>query len=159
MGVLKVFLDDNAITNSHDFKFQANSSGELHAANEITLNPGFEAQINATFAARIGTCDESALKAAQEAVENSLMEDGLFNIYPNPAADLITVEMKLKSFEPYILIIRDIAGRTLHQSNNANGNNDFIRESFSVNTFADGMYVVEVKQSGERWIEKFMVQH
>lgn len=158
-GVFKVFLDDNAIENSHDFKFQANSSGELHAANEITLNPGFEAQLNATFAARIGTCDESALKAVQEAVPNSLIDVGQFNIYPNPAADQITVEVKLKSFEPYTLLIRDMAGRTLQQRSNVNANNDFIQESFSVSVFADGMYVAEVQQGGEIWLEKFMVQH
>ena len=158
-GVFKVFLNSYSLENTHDFKFQSNSSGELHAAHEIILNPGFEAQSNAVFAARIGECDESALKEAQELLENSMVDFQKLTIFPDPANDLLTLEMKLKSSEPYTLMLRDMTGRTLLLRDQISAESNFIQALFSVSTFADGMYVIELQQGAERWIEKFMVQH
>mgnify|MGYP003435054252 FL=1 len=67
--------------------------------------------------------------------------------------------MKLKSSEPYTLLIRDMTGRTLILRDHLSAESSFIQALFSVSTFADGMYVAEVQQGGAQWIEKFMVQH
>lgn len=158
-GVFKVFLDSYSLENTHDFKFLSNSSGELHAAHEITLNPGFEAQSNAVFAARIGSCDESALKYEPVAEAFDATDPDYYSIYPNPAADLITLEIQLPSTDLYMVRIRDMAGRTLLHRQGYRGEHPLIQEKFQVSSFADGMYVMEVQQQGSGWIKKFMIQH
>lgn len=157
-GIFKVFMDQNEITNNHDFIFQSNSSGELHAANEITLSPGFEAQWNATFAARIGPCDGSALKAETADDWPATFEIGQITLFPNPASSRITLEMQLDHSLPYQIRINDVSGRTVFMEEQLPPLSGHIQHTIATNMLTDGFYVIEVHQQLSKWIGKFAIQ-
>jgi len=84
---------------------------------------------------------------------NELSE--LFNIYPNPAKDMITVQYDLSTSDA-VLEIFEISGRSISK-NNLTSNKDKI--SLNISKFQPGVYIVVVRQSnGNTWQQKLIIE-
>ncbi|MFM9986868.1 MAG: T9SS type A sorting domain-containing protein [Flavobacteriales bacterium] len=66
----------------------------------------------------------------------------LFQVYPNPATEALTISMKA-DFEMYSTEIYDLTGRLLHQSNFLNAG----QVDVSIVDLPDGIYMISVKNS------------
>jgi hypothetical protein len=99
--------------------------------------------------------DESSylsVKALEDEIEESGVWKGL-KIYPNPAADKLTVELPYKG--PYRLRIISATGAILNESNQWN-----FSTSINITGLPNGLYIAEVSNpSGESERRTFVVQH
>lgn len=78
----------------------------------------------------------------------------VFNIYPNPCTDKITIQLPVTN-NNNVIRIRDISGRTIYQETIKPGNNRF---TINVSTFAKGMYLLECHSSSLNYSTKFIKQ-
>jgi hypothetical protein len=81
---------------------------------------------------------------------NTLPKLGV-NIYPNPAANGITVTLNSAINQTFTISLSDITGRQVKVINNFNGNNLFIERG----TLAKGVYILEIQ--GEQVVRKKVI--
>ncbi|WP_198666808.1 T9SS type A sorting domain-containing protein [Taibaiella helva] len=75
----------------------------------------------------------------------------LFNIYPNPAKNVLQVTQKGMA-KPAAASVMDVNGRQLLQSAITNGN-----MRLDVSTLVAGMYFLNISQDGKHYISKFTI--
>ncbi|MCW3101828.1 MAG: hypothetical protein JWO09_268 [Bacteroidetes bacterium] len=75
-----------------------------------------------------------------------------FKIYPNPAADLITIE--LEDAEENVISIRDLPGKEIYREKAMN-------EKTEINTsaFANGVYFISIESKGSVSVKRLIIQH
>lgn len=159
-GEYDVVLNDDEISNDDDYTIEGYGAGLFQAANEITLNVGFEALQNATFDARIGDCDESPLRnsAAEESSINELDESG-FGIYPNPATRLVTVEWIMPEESEVSVSFADMGRKSLlHPMTNELFQKGQYEKTFDVTSLQPGMYLVILEMNHQTQIQKVVIQ-
>ena len=83
-------------------------------------------------------------------------ENSLFNIFPNPASNFITIQLNerivAKSFSVQLF---DVMGREVYSSNKLNSNNSFQIETSS---FAKGVYFAKLTVDGNSHQSKFVIE-
>jgi hypothetical protein len=82
-----------------------------------------------------------------------------FKLYPNPATDLISIQLSDASkFAPDYLEIQDAAGRTISREMAkdmlANG-----RKTLNVSNLANGVYQIVLSTKDTRFVRSFVVAH
>jgi PKD repeat protein len=82
-----------------------------------------------------------------------------FKLYPNPATDLISIQLSDASkFAPQWIEIQDAAGRTISREiakdMTANG-----RKTLDVSTLANGVYQIVLSTKDARFVRSFVVAH
>ena len=75
--------------------------------------------------------------------------------YPNPANDIITVDVANINSPTFTVSITDITGRILLQKECVN-NAAFVSTSFSIRSLADGMYFVSVNTGAKQYTTKIV---
>jgi hypothetical protein len=87
---------------------------------------------------------------------------GLFTIYPNPAADYIEIHVRIEKADviglnlegKFDLTVTDIYGIVKFASS-------FNELPYRVNTanYSDGMYILKISYGEKTWTSRFMVKH
>ena len=87
------------------------------------------------------------------AIKNTLQNELVFNMYPNPAESLVTLSFDNLSREYVNIEILDILGKIYYQ-NNFNGS------QFSINTsnFSKGVYFVSLNSGSKKAVKKLIIQ-
>ena len=78
---------------------------------------------------------------------NNIVENETFNLYPNPASDIIKI--KLNNSGSDVLTIRDISGRIVLISNIIG-----VSTSMDISSFTAGVYFVTVGNTTARFIKE-----
>ncbi len=73
-----------------------------------------------------------------------------FNIYPNPADNVITV--KVENFIDCELVVMDITGKILLKSELSNQ-----ETNFDISAFSEGMYIVRINENGKSYESKLII--
>jgi hypothetical protein len=81
-----------------------------------------------------------------------------FNVYPNPANDLINLVFSDKVNGQVYLIITDLAGRKIYSGVFRNLNSDQIHSISSAN-FEEGVYLLYVQSGEKSSTRKIVVNH
>jgi len=100
----------------------------------------------------VQVCDENGCYANSANIEFTVgIEDvqNLFevNVYPNPNGGQFIVEADLGSHTDVTLVVRDVVGRALMQTERIEGVSSF-RRTFDISHLANGIYYVQVAGNG-----------
>lgn len=91
-------------------------------------------------------------------IEETIENTHPLNVSPNPAANNIRISTDLVKAEPYSIVMFDMNGRTVYsQSFNAAGTH--IKESISLEGFADGVYSLQLITDSAISTTKIVVAH
>lgn len=74
-----------------------------------------------------------------------------FNVYPNPANEIITINGEIQGARIELV---NILGQTIYQERATNGT-----ETFGISSFADGTYFVRISTDTEQVTKKLVIQH
>ena len=114
----------------------------LAADGTTVLKPFFRSDYNFTTSKSVFTSvDFSSSLEDAEFVES-------LNIYPNPASEILNIDMKIKAGTEYSVFISDLTGRTI---GNVSNNASYI----DVSTLNSGVYFVNVKTAEGVYAHKF----
>ncbi|MGB0424672.1 MAG: T9SS type A sorting domain-containing protein, partial [Flavobacteriales bacterium] len=87
---------------------------------------------------------------------NEIEELASLSVYPNPAADVLSVEMELTQSSAVVLTLSDIAGRTVHtEQANILGSS---RISIPVEQLQAGVYTLAIQINGQQVVRKIIVE-
>lgn len=103
------------------------------------------------------TCEDaiSFKKAPESTLQEETIELVSFTMYPNPAMD--NVKIAIESDEPGTILIQNMTGQTIYQTNFGEGN---YTETLDINDYVKGIYIVKlVSQSGEQIAIKKLVKN
>ena len=159
----------NDIKNNITFEIRSGADVTLLAGNSIILNPGFKADLGATFEARIEPCDNGAtLKSAKaeyiEYIEPTSIElngqivnPAIFSIFPNPTNSDFSVSYTVDTetfvqFDLYSLSGSKI--KPLHYINKQQNGNYYY--NFSLSDLNSGIYIVVFTTRGKKIISKII---
>lgn len=82
-----------------------------------------------------------------------LKEEFSYNLMPNPANNIVTIQLEKESHEVYISL-RDIQGRLVYQMESSS-----INASIDISSISNGIYFVEVVSSSGKATRKLVVSH
>jgi hypothetical protein len=87
---------------------------------------------------------------------DNLVETSGFNLYPNPAKDIITIEGITDTEQVVYLKIFDLQGKIYRELETENYSK---LHSFQidVNDFYEGMYIIELRTENKRWFKKLII--
>ena len=74
-----------------------------------------------------------------------LINDSTVKIFPNPAENLVQIKVP-NAGEPYSIEVYSIIGQRLFELYN--------QSSIDISNFANGIYIIVVKQQGKKWVTK-----
>lgn len=125
------------------------------AEDYIKLNTGFTATSGCEFLAEIDDCTIDGLKmAAPEALE---IVENAFNLFPNPSTGIFTLYYKSDVTENYRVLIKNIMGETIYDSEFFTGNNE-LTYSVNLQNHAKGIYLVELYHGNKIETQKIVLQ-
>ena len=78
-----------------------------------------------------------------------------FNVYPNPASDVLNFNFEAEEATDVMYILTDITGRVLNVSQSSNVTND--TQSMDVSTLTAGVYLLTAKSADKNWTEKVVI--
>lgn len=128
--------------------------GNIHEPDNITLdiadidNNGLYDIITGTFAGGATIYTQSFVSVSEMDIEN------LFNIFPNPADEQVTIRMNEEMRVPLSLSVYDVTGRTIYEKSN-------IKRLTNIKTsaFDNGLYLIVLSGDGIRLNRKIMISH
>ena len=118
------------------------------AVYDIEINPSTNKLIAGTFARSIWTIDISAITGITPVLASE--QTSLF-LYPSPATEVVHIDFGNKKI--LSLNIFDSNGKAVFSKENNFQDNNFI---VPVTNFANGVYIVKVKDEKSEWVEKFV---
>lgn len=127
-----------------DLGYFTTPSSTLHVLNGQTNFP------NVNF---IQTQDE--IKPIITSVANIQGSD-IISIYPNPAQEILTLQLSNKINSPVYISITDVSGRVLQASTHTPAGT-YIQ--LDVSAISSGLYFVRIQSEGVQHTEKVMIQH
>ncbi|MCB0643938.1 MAG: T9SS type A sorting domain-containing protein, partial [Phaeodactylibacter sp.] len=89
-------------------------------------------------------------------VEN-IEQATLFSVYPNPATEAVTVELRGYQGKSFEIEVVDLNGRVLRQWTRSISGDQFVEE-INTSDLTPGMYYVRVSGSDANWIRSFVKQ-
>lgn len=112
--------------------------------------PDFTPEFSGNHFVRV--CDENDCFGNSANIEftvgiNDISDLYELNVYPNPNGGEFTVEADLGSHTDVTLVVRDVVGRELMQSERIEGVSSF-RRTFDISHLANGVYYVQVAGNG-----------
>ncbi|MFN5370982.1 MAG: T9SS type A sorting domain-containing protein, partial [Bacteroidia bacterium] len=119
------------------------------------VGDGFD--VNAVFGLQnctpLARTDEFVDLGSDEIMESEF----LFEIWPNPAIDRISMNILTKSSNQLELKLTDLSGRVIHQEQIPAADANMIRD-FSLNAFSSGVYFISLSSNGYTEIQKIIKQ-
>lgn len=102
VGEIGVFQANNEITADNNFDVNAEGNVLMSAGERITLGPGFSANANSYFMARIGDCNKSPGAICNAGLKVAITESEITNLgdkiitlglvtYPNPVSEFLNI--------------------------------------------------------------------
>lgn len=82
-------------------------------------------------------------------------EGATFNVYPNPATDVLNFNFEAEEATDVMYILTDIAGRVLSVTQSSNVTND--TQSINVSELPAGVYMLTAKSADKNWTEKVVI--
>ncbi|HET8964011.1 MAG TPA: T9SS type A sorting domain-containing protein, partial [Chitinophagales bacterium] len=125
------------------------------AESYIKFNDGFVATSGCEFKAEINDCTIGSLKMNSN-TELELIEDA-FNVFPNPSNGIFTLYYKSDFIENYRVLIKNIMGETIYDSEFFTGNNE-LTYSVNLQNHAKGIYLVELYHGNKIETQKIVLQ-
>lgn len=156
-GTFKAFLDDDALSNSNDIKFEAVSTGVMQGGSSVTLLPGFQAEFLSTFEARTGNCSGAGLNKATTAAASLTTEN--LSVEPNPASQTTLVKWEMKKTGDVKMSISDMSGHLLINLMDASQMTAGLHQlPVDLGAVAPGAYFLQAIINGQQLIKKIIVQ-
>ncbi len=100
----------------------------------------------------------SAKRNTVSTVEEVTPKDGL-KVYPNPASDILNVELITSEKGEVILSLLDLSGKLIYHSVNNYSASEVFTQTVDVNDFVPGVYFLVVNSGKEQMTTKVIVQH
>jgi hypothetical protein len=92
---------------------------------------------------------------SSNAIENN--DFSSLEIYPNPATNLLWIEMQMDDFDTDIVVsIYDLCGREL-QTESYSPVYSF-KENIDISTFSQGVYILKIQQGDKNYHQKIIIQ-
>ncbi len=117
-------------------------------------NSSFTATVNGNYAVEV-TEDACVSTSSCHAILGVGIKDGLsstnVHIYPNPATNLLNVEIQGYSSNNLLIELMDFTGKTISVMNSTNG-------SFDLSELTNGIYIVKLTDANQTVIRKFIKQ-
>lgn len=85
--------------------------------------------------------------------------ESAFNVYPNPANDMITIDIKMKSKTDLLIELTDVTGKQLSIIADEKQTNGVIKKQFNTALLPDGNYLVRLTQAGKTTTQKLTIVH
>ncbi len=118
------------------------------AVYDIELNTIENKLIAGTFARGIWTMGLNEITEVEEIIRT---DDGVLSLYPNPVKDIL--HFKLNEIKVIEATLTNSNGQIVYSDKIASSDSKF---SLPVQSLPDGIYWVEAKAGGKRWVEKFV---
>lgn len=134
------------------------------AGQAITLTPGFQAQANSTFSAKIESCTSSSATELEtrseeiEEIQETRPEALTLKVFPNPTSGMTNIQYDLPEESGVTLQVYNLQGRvvqTLLQSGLQPSGKHFLE--WNASDLAGGLYLVSIKTASDFKIQKLMV--
>ena len=91
-------------------------------------------------------------------LENETINESEVTVYPNPASDNANVQLTLNGEEDVIIVIRDLAGKTIQTINAGKMNVGTHNISMNLDGVAQGMYTVTISAGTSSITQKMIVK-
>ncbi|MBK6731807.1 MAG: peptidoglycan DD-metalloendopeptidase family protein [Bacteroidetes bacterium] len=125
------------------------------AADYIQLNAGFVATSGCEYKAEIDDCAIGGMKIAN--TEELEIKQDAFNVFPNPSNGIFTLYYKSDITENYRVLIKNIMGETIYDSEFFMGNNE-LTYSVDLQNHAKGIYLIELYHGNKIETQKIVLQ-
>ncbi len=135
--------------------YNVNTSNSDLPENELTCVAYSSASGNVW----VGTKSSGVAKASLTllSVEESAFEEGLFNLYPNPVSEELTVSVGLKRVSGAVVVsIRNAYGAEVLNQEETPAYAGLLTKQISVSTLPAGVYAVRVEVEGQSIIKKII---
>ena len=148
------------------------------AANSIRLTPGFHAQPNTDFHAKIdaGVCSDGFFKSTKsvqktgvyagplpgvvgiQSADGEVEEHsaGLY-VFPNPVASDVYLQLDVKNSSKLLINVYDLRGSLVLQEDKGMKDAGKMVEKVDVNAIPSGVYILEVISDGQRSSQKIVI--
>ncbi|MBA2406720.1 MAG: T9SS type A sorting domain-containing protein, partial [Chitinophagales bacterium] len=124
------------------------SNMPMVAVYDIELNTIENKLIAGTFARGIWTMGLNEITEVEEIIRT---DDGVLSLYSNPVKDIL--HFKLNEIKVIEATLTNSNGQIVYSDKIASSDSKF---SLPVQSLPDGIYWVEAKAGGKRWVEKFV---
>jgi hypothetical protein len=124
------------------------SNMPMVAVYDIELNTIENKLIAGTFARGIWTIGLNEITEVEEIIKD---DDDILSLYPNPVKDILY--FKLDKVIDIEATLTNSKGQVVYHSKLSSADSKF---SLPVQSLPDGIYWVEARAGGKRWVEKFV---
>ena len=83
----------------------------------------------------------------------------VFNVYPNPATDLVFINVELKESSNLLIDVTDITGKQVTIISNEKQNAGAIQKQFNTAILPSGNYLVRLSVNGKTATQKLSITH
>ena len=92
--------------------------------------------------------------AATTGIKNSILNEAIINVYPNPAKDLINIKVsEIENTQPFYLKIYDVMGKIIYESTLTQ-----TQSSLNTSNWAKGLYIIELIQNQNSIHQKIIIE-
>jgi hypothetical protein len=98
---------------------------------------------------------QSWSKATSTSIAELITTDLNFNVYPNPARDIINLSLQMDQEESIVIAIVDLNGKVLHQQKIAD---KITEKQIDIANYPSGMYFLMITTLSGKRLETFKIQ-
>ncbi len=91
-------------------------------------------------------------------LEESPLVESSFNIFPSPATDIVNISYELEEESRVSVMVTDVAGKIVYQSDKGNQNANLYREIINVSELTSGYYVINLIAGQTLYSKKIFVR-
>ena len=91
-------------------------------------------------------------------IDESPLVESSFNIYPSPATDIVNISYELEEGSRVSIMVTDVAGKIVYQSDKGNQNANLYREIINVSELTSGYYVINLIAGQTLYSKKIFVR-
>lgn len=119
-------------------------------------------EIDATYEVKLITnngcgSDESIQMIVATSIEDPFGDNTSYSVFPNPNSGQFTIEVKGKNNSTANVVVHDILGRTVHQSEYSLNSQDW-KQQIDIKGQAAGTYIVKIEIDGLSTYEKIVIR-
>lgn len=82
-----------------------------------------------------------------------------FNVYPNPANDVVSINLELKEYSNLLIDVTDITGKQVAIISDEQQSTGIVTKQFNTAVFPNGNYFVRISVNGQTATQKLAVAH